>query len=110
MDLTIAAEVMLDALACAATELTLGTLSHLAIELVTAIATIVLVVATPAAGNAFGVIALEVGGITGGLGGVTTGWLVLTIGTVLLVIATPGQRYAATRVASVSRERVRQTL
>lgn len=106
MDFTIAAEVMLDALPCAAAEFTLGTLSHLAIEFVAAIAAIVLIVATPATRNAFGVIALEVGGITGGLGGVTTGWLVLTIGTVLLVIATPGQRYAATRVASVSRKRV----
>lgn len=78
----------------------LGTVAHLAIELIAAIATIVFVVTAPAAGNALGVVALEVGGITGGFGGVTTWWFVLAMGTILLIIATPGKRYAATRVAS----------
>lgn len=101
--LTIATEVMLDALSSATTEFALRTVSHLAIEFIAAVAAIVLVVATPTSWYALGVVALEVRGITGGLGGVATGWLVLAIGTILLVITAPGKRYAATRVASTKK-------
>lgn len=63
----IAAIVVLDALARATPELALRAVSHLAVQLIAAIATIVLVVTAPASWYTLGVVALEVRRITGGL-------------------------------------------
>ena len=101
MDLTIAAEIVLDAFAGAATEFALGAVTHVTIELIAAIAAIVFIIAAPASGYALGIVALKVSGVTGGFGGVTTGRFVLAIGTVHLIVAAPSEWNAATRIASV---------
>jgi len=104
VDLSIAAVVVLDALARSTPELALRAVAHLAVQLVTAIAAVVLVVAAPTSGNTLGVVALKVGGVTGSLGCEAAAWFVLAIGAIEVVVATPSEWNTPTRIASESKE------
>ena len=99
VNLTITAIVVLYAFTRAASELTLRAVAHLTVQLITAIAAVILIVTAPASRNTLEIVTLEVGGITDLLD-LAGGWLILSLGTIVFTITTPAHRNATSRMTT----------